>query len=122
MAPMKTVLLADDCPLARRLLGRRLDALGIANAPHDSCASACEAADFVYACAVLDLDLGDGTGLQVAEALRARDPSLPIAFFTGGADEGPVERALEHGPVFSKPLDIERVIEWVREATRVAAE
>ena len=37
--------------------------------------------------ALLDVDLGDGgSGLDLARALRARDPALPIAFITASTD------------------------------------
>lgn len=64
--------------------------------------------------AVLDLRLPDGSGLEVARQLRARDPRVQILFISGYAD------ALESPPAESqlleKPLQPARVVSWVEGA------
>lgn len=66
-----------------------------------------------FACALLDLDLGDGNGVEVAELLRVHQPTLPVAFFSGGAASPVVERARGIGPIFRKPDELEQAIVWV---------
>jgi hypothetical protein len=44
--------------------------------------------------------------------LRVVSPSLPIAFFTGGASDELLERARAIGPVYLKP-DVEPLLAWV---------
>jgi CheY-like chemotaxis protein len=66
-----------------------------------------------FACALLDLDLGDGDGVDVAEVLRIHQPDLPVAFFSGGASAAVIERALALGPIFRKPDDLTDALEWV---------
>jgi DNA-binding response OmpR family regulator len=66
-----------------------------------------------FACALLDLDLGDGDGVDVAELLRVHQPTLPVAFFSGGAPADIVARARALGPIFAKPDDLEDAMAWV---------
>jgi hypothetical protein len=71
------------------------------------------------ACAVLELDLGDGDGTDLAASLLAKRPSLPIAFFTAGASPSLVESARARGPVFlSQELSL--LVAWVKRAQRAS--
>ena len=70
------------------------------------------------ACALLDLDLGDGYGVEVAEVLRSKRSDLPVAFFSGGADLEQEKRARALGPWFAKPADLASAIAWAVETTR----
>lgn len=79
----------------------------------DSVESAAAVAVDDVACALLDLDLGDGWGTDVAEDLRTKDSTLPIAFFTSEPGGERLERAKTFGPVFSKPEEIDGAIAWV---------
>lgn len=69
----------------------------------------------VIACALLDFDLGDGDGAEVAEHLRRSAPALPIAFFTSTSTPEAQARAKLFGPVFVKPDDLEAAVRWVGE-------
>jgi two-component system, response regulator RegA len=110
---LPTVLVVDDSQVARRALVGRLVAHGHAVVELDSMRTGSAASLDGVACAVLDLELGDGDGVQVADALRARNAQLPIAFFSGAPTSTLATRARAYGPVFSKPDDLERVAEWV---------
>jgi DNA-binding response OmpR family regulator len=112
------VLLVDDSPVARRVLADRLTAEGYAvrevGSVHggrglDATALAS------LACAVLDLELGDGDGTDLAASLLAKRPSLPIAFFSAGARPSLVESARARGPVFLQP-DLGALVAWVKRA------
>ena len=105
---MAIVLVVDDSPVALRALGRRLVQAGF-QVREEATASAARATDLeALACAVFDLEL--------AEALRVKRPSLPVAFFTSGASAPVVERARLLGPILAKP-DVDAVVAW---ASRVA--
>jgi DNA-binding response OmpR family regulator len=67
------------------------------------------------ACAVIDVELLDGDGPTLATELRAKRPTLPIAFFTAGASAELVARSAAHGPVFTKPA-LDPLLAWVRAA------
>jgi CheY-like chemotaxis protein len=104
-----TVLVADDSPVVRYTLVRELRKAGIEPACVATAAEALSV-DASLTCALLDLDLGDAPGTAVAEELRARDPSLPIAFFTASRE---IETAAAFGPVFAKPHDLADAVAWV---------
>lgn len=60
---------------------------------------------------VVDLVLGDGTGVQLAEWLRQHHPQIPILFMSAYTDLGLVEEVLERRePFFPKPLDLPRLL------------
>ncbi len=113
----KRVLIADDSAVARQTLARRVRAAGFEVVEHDSCATASTVDGATIACALLDCDLGDGDGIAVAARLRAAKESLPIAFFTASKDDV-TDRASAFGPVFEKPHDLERAIDWVERQRR----
>ena len=110
---MGRILVADDSALVRAAVVRRIKAEGHDVVEADSTRAASALATEGFACALLDLDLGDGWGTDVAEHLRASAPGLPIAFFTSEQGGDRVERAKTFGPVFSKPDEIDGAIAWV---------
>ena len=110
---MGRVLVADDSPLVRAAVVRRVREAGRDVVEADSVASARNVDASALACALLDLDLGDGWGTDVAERLRASASELPIAFFTSEQGGERVERAKTYGPVFAKPEEIDGAIAWV---------
>jgi DNA-binding NtrC family response regulator len=115
---MRTVLLVDDCSVARRVLARRLTTEGFAVQEAASVADARSAADAgAFACAIFDLELADGDGAALAESLVGRRASLPVAFFTAGAALAVRDRARAQGPVFDKP-DVEAIIAWATRAVQ----
>jgi CheY-like chemotaxis protein len=106
-------LVADDTAVARAAVVRALKAHKTPFVEASS-ATAAKAHDATQlACALLDLDLGDGTGVEVARALRAKRQDLPIAFFTAGAPAAVVDDARTLGPVFQKPGDLDRAVRWI---------
>jgi CheY-like chemotaxis protein len=112
------ILVADDSPVARAAVSRRLRGSGREVVEADSAHAASGIDGTTLGCALLDLDLGDGWGPDVADALRTAHAGLPVAFFTSAADEtAALVRARTLGPVFSKPSDLERAVAWVLAAS-----
>jgi signal transduction histidine kinase len=108
------VLVADDERGLRRACARELAAAGLAVAEAASRASALEIVEADpkrIVAAIIDRDLGDGSGEDVARRLRALNPSAFVVE-TSGAD---VEGVLE------KPFDLSALIERVLVAVRAAA-
>ena len=68
-------------------------------------------------CAIVDLELPDGDGTDLARTLLEKRPNLPIAFFTQGTAPSLVEGARSRGPVFLKP-DVNPLLAWVKRTTR----
>ena len=107
-----TVLLVDDSALNRRVVAARLKGAGCSVLEADGFASACALDASTARAALLDLDLGDGSGIDLAHFLRKAAAALPIAFFTSGADVDAISRAEALGPVFVKPEDLLAAIAW----------
>lgn len=114
---MPLILVVDDSPVARLAASRALRARALEVLEHDSVASA-EGVDVrALAGALLDLELGDGLGTDVAEALRRERPSLPIAFFTSATGGAARERAASFGPVFVKDA-VADAVSWLGERVK----
>jgi CheY-like chemotaxis protein len=109
---MYTILLVDDSPVTLRVLADRLTRAGLGVREEPSAAAARAVDPGALSCAVLDIELPDGCGTELAAELRARSPSLPVAFFTSSEPGTAIDRARAHGPVFSKP-DLDALIAWV---------
>ena len=114
---MRTVLLVDDSPVARRVVAQRLEAEGFEVREESSAVSAHQTDTGEIACAVIDLDLADGSGSDVAAVLLGKRASLPIAFFTAGGSASLLQRARSQGPVFVKP-DVDAIVAWVKRASQ----
>ncbi|HEX7603312.1 MAG TPA: response regulator [Polyangiaceae bacterium] len=108
---MRKILLVDDSLLVRTALGKRLIAAGVEVVMAGSAAEALMTDAKTFACAVLDVDLGDGNGLMVAEALVAKNGALRVAFFTSG-DAPPPSTRFE-AATFEKSKDLDRLVAWV---------
>ncbi len=106
------ILLADDSLVARLLVSRLLRAEGLEVEEHDSATGASGADVSTLACALLDLELGDGLGTDVAARLREGDRTLPIAFFTSTSAPEALTLAKAFGPVFAKPAELEQAVAW----------
>jgi len=114
---MWTVLLVDDSAVARRVLARRLEAEGFRVNEASSMAAARKVDLASLGSAIIDLELPDGDGTDLARVLLERRPTLPVAFFTMGSAPSLVEGARARGPVFLKP-DMSPVVAWVKRTTR----
>jgi CheY-like chemotaxis protein len=112
-------LVVDDSAVVRFAVAKRLRALGLEVDEQATAAPPSAEVASGLACALLDLELDEGgDGVQVAVALRAARPDLPIAFFSATTSDEHATRASAFGPVFSKPGDIDAAIAWVRRAIR----
>jgi DNA-binding NtrC family response regulator len=65
--------------------------------------------------AVVDYRLPDGTGIDVARKLRARDPAIRILFISGHTDElrARLSKELAEADTMEKPLDTGTVVSWI---------
>ncbi|MBS2020417.1 MAG: response regulator [Deltaproteobacteria bacterium] len=110
---MRAVLIADDSPVVRVSVVRRVRAAGLDVVEEASAAGASAVDATSLSCALLDLDLGDGDGTEVAERLRASEGELPIAFFSSTRTPEILARASTFGPVFAKPDELDQAIDWI---------
>jgi DNA-binding response OmpR family regulator len=66
--------------------------------------------------AVLDYRLPDGSGIDLARELRARDPSIQILFISGYATDldRQIGRDLGAAETLEKPVETGKVLSWVQ--------
>lgn len=80
------------------------------------CASVAEARQVdpsTIGAALLDLEVGEERGTDLAGTLRSSAPGLPIAFLTAAGEGELYEEARSYGPVFDKASQIEQAIGWL---------
>ena len=69
-------------------------------------------------CLIVDIQLGDISGLDLVQGLCAEGLTLPVIFITGSPDERHRQQAMELGcaAFLLKPFSAQRLIEIVRKA------
>lgn len=110
------LLVDDDAPLRERL-ARALDQRGFAVTTADSVAAGVQQAgrappDF----AVVDLRLGDGSGLDVVAALRSARADVRVVMLTGYGNIATAVAAVKAGAIdyLSKPADADTIAAALR--------
>jgi CheY-like chemotaxis protein len=116
---MAPVLFVDDSAVARARATKLLKEHGLEVTVLGGASEAKNVDPSAFVAALLDLELGDGLGTDIARALRARKPGLPIAFLTSSDESAAKDEARGFGPVFSKSEEVEEAVAWV--ASQAAA-
>jgi DNA-binding NtrC family response regulator len=109
---MRTLLIVDDSPVARRALAHRLETEGFDVIEVASAAAARSLGEASLAAAIFDLELADADGPTLAAEMIHSRPELRVAFFTSSTSSVLLERARAIGPVFVKP-DVGGIAQWV---------
>jgi FixJ family two-component response regulator len=115
----KTVAVVDDDPEMRASLATLLDALGYRAETYDSaetfltCASTCSAS-----CLVIDINLGDITGVELVHQLLADGLKWPIIFMSGHDDAAIKNQASAFDPIafLLKPFRANDLIDAIKKA------
>jgi two-component system, OmpR family, KDP operon response regulator KdpE len=90
-------LLVDDDPGVRRVVTRSLESAGLSVAAAPDLASARrQLAEHEFSVAILDVNLPDGSGLDLCEEIHATQ-RIPVVMLTVVGSEADVIRALEAG-------------------------
>jgi len=113
------VSLLDDQEAVVVAAARMLRAAGFAVRTWTSAAAFLEEYDStIPGCLVSDIHMPDMTGLELQQALLARDIRTPIIFMTGMGDVSMAVRALKAGAVtfLCKPVERVELVAAVREA------
>ncbi len=115
-APGSLLLVDDDATLAD-VLARALTRRGFVVRVALSVQSALDAVvDWQPDAAVLDLKLGDGSGLHLVSTLRARFPAIRLLMLTGYASLATAVEAIKLGAddYLAKPVDADQVFTALR--------
>ena len=119
------IALVDDDALLRDALARLLEMSGMAVEQYHSGADFLSAAPTSQAdCVVLDVQLGDISGIAVAQELRASRPEFPIVFITGSMDPVFERQAdeIDSAAFLRKPFLRDTLVEAIMAATAARAE
>jgi CheY-like chemotaxis protein len=108
-AELTRALIVEDDPVVARSIARRLLREGYTVSLAQNCRAA-RAAGKGFQVAVLDLDLPDGSGADLADHLLRHGAVQSIVFYTGSLDHTQRERAGLLGNVIDKASDLEDVI------------
>ncbi len=115
----QTVFIVDDDAAILKALSRLLGAAGFHVTTYGSPQSFLDSFDgAARGCVVLDITMPGLNGIQLQQALIAKNCGLPIIFLTGCGDIPTSVRAMKHGAVdfLTKPVDDEALIAAVRQA------
>ena len=118
MEKRQTILVVEDDEFVRRAIERYCSDF----APTLSVATvrdALQALDRDLIAAILDIELPDGSGLTVLEALRERHPTLPVLIHSGCINTEVAVLAYRYGAeLLGKTGDLIRLREFVKRAVR----
>jgi DNA-binding response OmpR family regulator len=118
--PQRLLVVEDDVTVARTL-SRLLARAGSSVATVRSC-NAARSLSQTFDVAILDLDLPDGNGVDLARALLSAFKVPSVLFFSGSTDTTLLARARCMGPVVAKSLGTSAVLELLAAMTSEAAD
>jgi CheY-like chemotaxis protein len=107
--PTRALIVEDD-PVVARSIARRLLREGYTVSLAQTCRAA-RAAGPGFQVAILDLDLPDGSGADLADELFRLGTVRGVVFYTGSLDGSQRARASLFGPVIDKASDLDEVIQ-----------
>lgn len=112
------VRVVDDDPALLNALARLLSAAGLHVETYDSAEAFLSRYDGAPGCAVLDLQLAQGSGLELQQAILKLDDPIPVIFLTGRGDVPSSVRAMKGGAIdfLTKPVSAPALVEAVRQA------
>jgi CheY-like chemotaxis protein len=103
-------LIVEDDPVVARSIARRLLREGYAVSLAQTCRAA-RAAGSGFHVAILDLDLPDGNGADLADELARLGAVRGVVFYTGSLDHAQRSRASLFGPVVDKASELDDVMQ-----------
>jgi len=112
MRSLQRLLVVEDDVTVARALSRTLARAGYSVACARSCAAALaltQSFDF----AILDLDLPDGNGVDLARGLLSAGKVPTVLFFTSCTDNALLARAARMGSIVMKSLGSSPVLAWL---------
>src|SRR4051794_34058832 len=114
------VLIVDDDPGILRALKRFLRQYDYEPILFSSAQAFKSHTDFEKAaCVILDIDLNDGSGIELRHGLKAAGVTVPVIYMTGNETAAVREAALASGCVafLTKPFSVDELIGQLKRAT-----
>jgi FixJ family two-component response regulator len=114
------VFVVDDDPGMLRSVARMLRQFGYASLLFPSAEAFANQTDFDRAvCVLLDINLGDGSGIELRHRLKAANLSVPVIYMTGNDTPAVRTAALQSGCLayLTKPFSAKSLIEPLTSAS-----
>jgi FixJ family two-component response regulator len=114
------VLVVDDDPGILRALKRLLRQHDYEPIPFSSAKAFKSHTDFENAaCVILDINLNDGSGIELGNGLKAASVSVPVIYMTGNDTPAVREAALSSGCLafLKKPFSVEELMASLKKAS-----
>jgi len=114
------VMVVDDDPAILRGLKRLLRQYGYDSILFPSADAFTNHSDFEKAvCIILDINLKDGSGIELGHGLKAAGISVPVIYMTGNDSSAVRKAALQSGCIayLTKPFSAKSLIEPLQKAT-----
>jgi FixJ family two-component response regulator len=114
------VLVVDDDPAMLRSVERLLRQFGYAALLFPSAEAFARHSEFENAvCVLLDIDLGDSSGVEVRHRLTAANVSVPVIYMTGKDNPRVREAAIQSGCLayLTKPFSAQALVEPLKRAS-----
>ena len=118
------VLVVDDDPSMLRGVRRLLWQYGFDTVPFETAGDLKDHGDFDgVICVVLDINLGDGSGIELRRWLADSGVSLPVIYITGNDSDATRLAAMDSGCVayLTKPFSAQSLIGPIQKAAAAAA-
>ena len=115
----KVVFVVDDDPSMLKGLRRLLKQHGFETVPFETAKALQDHDDFERAiCLVVDVNLGDGSGIELRHRLAEAGVSLPVIYITGNDSDATRMAAMASGCVayLTKPFPAQSLIEPIKMA------
>jgi len=120
----RAVFVVDDDPGMLRSVKRLLRQYGFEAVLFDSAEAFQRRANFDDAfCVVLDINLTDGSGIELKQRLSGRGIELPVIFITGNDSDATRAAALASGcsAYLTKPFPAQSLIDSIKKAAAALA-
>src|SRR5688572_9395512 len=120
---MPTLLVVDDEPSILHFFRRAFPGLEVKLVTAASAAEGLQAVvDLQLDVAVLDINLGDGSGLDLFRRIHETDAKLPVIFITGHGTTATAIEAMSMGAFeyLLKPLELEELTDLVDRAFEIS--
>lgn len=119
MDQRKVVFVVDDDPSMLKGVRRLLKQHGFETVPFETAKALQDHDDFERAiCLVVDVNLGDGSGIELRHRLAEAGVSLPVIYITGNDSDATRMAAMASGCVayLTKPFPAQSLIEPIKMA------
>jgi FixJ family two-component response regulator len=119
----KVVFIVDDDPSMLKGMGRLLKQHGFETIPFETAQALRDHGDFDRAfCIVLDINLSDGSGIELRHQLAESGVALPVIYITGNDSHATRMAAMASGCLayLTKPFTAQSLIEPIEKAAALA--